>query len=136
MNKTALLVVLAASLVGCDRAERLEQSGQRDGAAYRAAMADYRAGRLPQAVEGFRKVCREEPANASARFQLACLLLDSARDYAGAYCAFREYLLQQPGSDKARIARDRLAACEKELARELAVRHGLAEGKDAQEAEL
>lgn len=136
MNKTALLVVLAASLVGCDRAERLEQSGQRDGATYRAAMADYRAGRLPQAVEGFRKVCREEPANASARFQLACLLLDSARDYAGAYCAFREYLLQQPGSDKARIARDRLAACEKEFARELAVRHGLAEGKDAQEAEL
>ena len=133
MNKTALLVVLAAALVGCDRAER-QLSGQRDNAAYRAAMADYRAGRLKQAVEGFRKVCREDPSNASARFQLACLLLDSAHDHAGAYCAFMEYLLQQPESDKARLARDRLTACEKEFARELAVRHGLAEGKDAQEA--
>ena len=136
MNKTAMLVVMAAALAGCDRAERPEQTGQRDGAAYRAAMTDYRAGRLPQAVAGFRKVCREDPTNASARFQLACLLFDSARDYAGAYCAFMEYLLQQPESDKARLARDRLAACEKELARELAVRHGIAEGEGRQEAEL
>ena len=127
MNKAVFAALLAALVSACDYAGGRAQSGQRTDAAYRAAMEDYRAGRLDQAIAGFRKVCRDDPSNSSARFQLACLLLDASRDHAGAYCAFREYLLQQPGSDKERLARDRLAACEKEFARELAAKHGLAD---------
>ena len=127
MNKVLFAALLAAFVSACDYVGGKAQSTQRTDAAYRAAMEDYRAGRLDQAIAGFRKVCRDDPSNSSARFQLACLLLDASRDHAGAYCAFREYLLQQPGSDKERLARDRLAACEKEFARELAAKHGLAD---------
>ncbi len=130
MNRILFAAILAALVSACDYAGGRAQSGQRTDATYRAAMEDYRAGRLRQAIEGFRKVCRDDPANSAARFQLACLLLDSAHDHAGAYCAFREYLLQQPGSDKERLARDRLAACEKEFARELAAKHRLNDAGD------
>lgn len=123
----AFAVVQAVLLVSCDRIDASRSvSSERESPAYRAAMDDYRAGRLARAVEGFRKVCRENPSNASARFQLACLLMDSAKDYAGAYCAFKEFILQRPDGDKAGLAKDRLAICEKELAKHLASRFGSA----------
>ena len=85
MNKAVFAALLAALVSACDYAGGRAQSGQRTDAAYRAAMEDYRAGRLDQAIAGFRKVCRDDPCNSSARFQLACLLLDASRDHAGAY---------------------------------------------------
>ncbi|MBO7721277.1 MAG: LysM peptidoglycan-binding domain-containing protein [Kiritimatiellae bacterium] len=88
-------------------------------------MEDYSAGRIGAAVTGFEKALRRNPANASARFQLGCLLQESKRDYIGAYCAYREYLAQRPDSDKVKLARDRLAICEKEVARRLAAKYGL-----------
>jgi len=99
-------------------------------------MADYQSGRLEEAAKGFARVVSEEPANASARFQLACLLHDFRRDFLGATVAYSEFLSQQPGSDKAPLAKSRLAACEKELAKELARKYGLNSGeKLAQELE-
>ena len=126
MKKCLMTLMTLMTLTACDRIQRADafDSGP-NSRLYKTAMEDYRAGRLDAALAGFEKTVAAEPANASARFQLACLLQDSRRDYAGAYCAYREYLLQQPDSDRAKLARDRLRVCEKEMAKELSSRHGL-----------
>lgn len=103
--------------------------GEQDDSTYRSALADYRAGRLDAAAAGFAKAVRKNPSNASARFQYACLMQDAKKDWMEAFCAYREFLLQRPDSDKARIARDRMAVCERELAAELAAKHGLTGGE-------
>ena len=126
LKKLITLTALTATLSACDFVQRAEQRAEQGDRLYRAAMDDYRAGRLDAALKGFEKAAEKDPANASARFQLACLLQDSRRDFVGAYCAYREYLLQQPSSDKAKLAKDRLVACEREVAKELAEKYSLA----------
>lgn len=123
--KKILALMALMTLTACDYANRADQKSEQDDRLYKAAMEDYRSGRLEAALRGFEKAIANDPANASARFQYACLLQDSRHDFAGAWCAYREYLMQQPSSDKARLAKDRLALCEKEFAKELSVRYGL-----------
>ena len=92
------LIAMAALtiLTACDYAARKDVRAERDDRAYRAAMDDYRAGRMDAAVAGLEKAVRNDPSNASARFQLACLHQDVKKDYLSAYCGYREFLLQQP----------------------------------------
>lgn len=126
MKNNLMMISTALALVaGCDFAEKATLAKERGDRAYRAAMADYQAGRLAQASTALKKICAEDPTNASARFQLACLLQDNEKDYAGAYCAYTEYLAQAPASDKAKLAKDRLTATEAELAKELAKKYEL-----------
>ena len=128
MTKTTKILVtltILTSLTACDRVGGREFAKERADRLYRTAMDDYQAGRLPQAVEGLKEVCGKDPANASARFQLACLLQDFSKDYFGAACAFREYVMQRPDSDKAKLAKERFIACEKELASTLCDKYGL-----------
>ena len=121
------LIAMAALtiLTACDYAARKDVRVERDDRAYRAAMDDYRAGRMAAAVAGLEKAVRNDPSNASARFQLACLHQDVKKDFLSAYCGYREFLLQQPESDRAKLARERLALCEKEAARTLSSKYGL-----------
>ena len=124
---TAVTTLLTMTiLTACDSGERKDFRAERVDSCYREAMDDYQAGRIDAAIKGFEKAIRNDPANASARFQLACLLQDAKRDYLGAVCGYREYLLQHPDSDKAKMAKDRLALCEKELAKALATKYNLA----------
>ncbi len=128
MKTIRLMAVLTAltSLTACDYIkERQDLADERADGAYRSALADYRAGRLDAAAKGFAKAIRKSPSNASARFQYACLMQDTKKDYLEAFCAYREFLMQQPESDKAKLAEDRLALCERELARELADKYRL-----------
>lgn len=127
MMLTALL-----SLTACDYVETDGVNQERSDRVYRAAMDDYRAGRVDAAIEGFQKVCVANPSNASARFQLACLLFDVKEDYAGAYCAYAEYLLQRPVSDKAALAKSQLVDCERKMASALATKYGLNSMKDGE----
>ena len=126
MTKTLTTLVVLATVAGCDYAARKDLAEERDSKNYRAAMADYKAGRVDAALAGFERTIREEPANAGARFQYACLMQDSGKDCLGAFCAYHEYLMQHPESDKAKVATKRMAACEKELAKKLAEKHGIA----------
>ena len=130
--KKAMALLALTILTACDYAERRDIRREHDDRQYRAAMDDYRAGRMEAAVAGFEKAARADPANASARFQLACLLQDLKKDYLGAYCGYREFLMQHPESDRAKLAKDRLAICEKEVARILSSKYGLnaAEGSE------
>ena len=121
----AIALAALTGLVACDRQNRADLQSERMSLDYQAAMDDYRSGRLDVAIAGFEKVVRADPANSSARFQLACLQHDLKQNYLEAYCGYREYLMQKPDSDKAGMTRDRLAICEKELAKKLAVKHGL-----------
>ena len=132
MKTTTALTVLAAltTLTACDYAARRDLAEERESRSYRAAMADYKAGRIDAAIAGFKKTIREEPANAGARFQYACLLQDSGKDCIGAFCAYHEYISQHPESDKAQVAAKRMSVCEKELAKMLAEKHGLASGAE------
>jgi len=130
--RTTMALLALTTLTACDNVGKSSFSKERAEGTYRAAMSDYQAGRLDQAIKGFKKACVANPANASARFQLACLLQDSVKDYMGAFCAYREYLLQCPSSDKARIAADRLAVCEREMAKELTEKYA---SRAVQEAE-
>lgn len=125
MAKRMLALMALMTLSACDYAERRELRAERDDGHYREAMDDYRAGRIDAALAGFEKAVANDPANASARFQLACLQQDAKKRYLDAYCGYREYLLQHPDSDKAKLAKDRMALCEKEVALALANKHGL-----------
>ena len=133
MRTTKMLTALAilATFTACDYAARKDLVEERESRSYRAAMADYKAGRVDAAISGLAKVIREEPANAGARFMYACLLQDSGKDCLGAFCAYGEYLMQHPESDKAKVAAKRMAVCEKELAQKLASKHGLAAGEES-----
>ena len=122
LTKTLTALTALTVLTACDRIANADFERDRADRTYRAAMDDYRAGRIPQAIDGLKKTCSANPANASARFQLACLLQDSAKDYVSAFCAFREYLLQRPDSEKAKLAEDRMSVCEREMARVLTER--------------
>ena len=124
-NRLAICVMglaVCAAALGDFKEERMSR-------AYQAAMADYTAGRLDAATDGFEKAVQADGENASARFQLACLLHDHRRDYLGAVCNYREYLRLAKASDKADLARERIALCERELAVELAKKYELAGGE-------
>ena len=124
MKRLMALMALTV-LTACDYSARKDLRSERDDRLYRAAMDDYRAGRMAAAFSGFEKAVNSDPANASARFQLACLQQDLKKDYLSAYCGYREYLLQHPESDRSKLAKDRMAICEGEMARVLATKHGL-----------
>lgn len=124
MKKLMTLLALT-TLTACDFSGSADFQGERSSHAYQEAMTDYQAGRLDAALQGLERVARDEPGNASARFQLACLLQDVRKDYLGAVCAYHEYLLRQPESDKAKTARERYEFCLRELATDLADRYKL-----------
>ena len=123
--KRIIAIAALTILTACDYVVRKDVRAERDDRAYRAAMDDYRAGRMDAAIAGLEKAVRNDPSNASARFQLACLHQDVKKDFLSAYCGYREFLLQQPSSDRSKLARERLAACEKEVARTLSSKYGL-----------
>ena len=126
MRINALFVfALAVAFAGCDSSQRSAYKAERSEKFYAEAQADYLAGRLETAAKGFAKVVKANPANASARFQLAVLQQDSAKDFLGALCNYREYISLAGESDKAGIARERMAACEKDLLAQLAHKHNL-----------
>ena len=127
MKTTSRLIALLAlsCLAACDSRTASEFKAERANRQYQAAMDDYTAGRLDAAIKGFEKVLRADPSNTSARFQLASLLQDSRHDNVGAFCNYREYLQQAPDSDKAKMAKERLAICERALAEELAKKMNL-----------
>ena len=133
--KKAIAMAALTLLTACDYAVRSDIRVERADRDYRAAMDDYQAGRMDAAVGGFEKAVRKDPSNASARFQLACLQQDLKKDYLSAYCGYREFLLQQPECDRAKLARERLAMCEKEVARSLSSKYGL-NAADALQKEL
>ena len=125
MKKIMMMLTAAMTLTACDYIEKQDFKKERASSEYRSAMEDYRAGRLAEAVKGLKNVCYKDPANASARFQLACLLQDYSKDYLGAICAYTEYLMQHPESEKTSLASKRRLDCEKLLASELSSKYGL-----------
>ncbi len=115
----AAFCALALAFVGCGRGELTlteTEARERTSSTYAAAMEDLQAGRIDHAIEGFQKVIRDEPRSLSAHFQLATLLQDSKQDYIGAIAHYREYRALRPGADKASLAKDREALCERLLA--------------------
>ncbi len=124
MMKLMVLMTLT-TLSACDYVGQAHLDRDRSDKLYKSAMGDYRAGRLDAAMDAFRRVIQKDPSNASARFQLACLLQDAKSDYLGAFCNYHEYLVQRPDSDKASLAKDRMEKCEVALAKFLAEKHGL-----------
>ena len=114
--KLGAALALAATMSGCDWFAAREFKEDRNERLYKTAMADYSAGRIDAAVTGFEKTLRANPANTSARFQLASLLQDHRRDYLAAMCQYREYLLQSPESDKSALAAERVQICERQYA--------------------
>ena len=132
MGRIELSVAIAAlaAFAGCDYAMREEFKTERAEKQYQSAIADYTAGRLDAAENGFRSAVKADPGNASARFQLAVLLQDARQDYLGAIAAYRSYLLLEPSSDKAKLAKERAANCERLLARQLAAKMNLTDNQE------
>lgn len=126
---TAATLAILTSLTACDYAAKNDLRQERENSTYQAAMADYQAGRLKQAVAGFEKVIREDPANASARFQLACLQQERLHDYVPAFCNYWEYMRLHPESDKSDTAKRMQEKCKQELARQWAGEY-LGQGAD------
>lgn len=127
--RSALALLAVLLMAGCDPIESKFADRARDreraDATYRTAMADYAAGRLDAAIAGLEKAVQANPANASARFQLACLYQDQKHDYLPALCHFREFIALDPTSDKVRLAKERYAICERLYAPVLAKKMNL-----------
>lgn len=123
--KMATMLMAMTTLTACDYLEKKEFEKERSDKGYQSAMADYSAGKLDEAVAGLKKVVKSNPANSSARFQLACLQQDKLKDLCAAFSNYTEYLNQEPTSDKAQLAKDRLELCEKDLAKALAKKYGI-----------
>jgi len=123
--ETCLVLAALAVCAGCDYANGRAAGEERVDRQYQAAMAEYAAGRLDKAAEAFEKVVRAHPGNASARFQLGCLLQDRKKDYLGAICNYREYVMLMPAGDRVAIANERLGACERALAPQLVAKYKL-----------
>ena len=111
--------LLLFAFLGCDYVDSRVLDRERADSIYRAAMADYAAGRIDKAVAGLERVIAATPSNSSARFQLACLMQDTKKDYLTAICHYREFLLLDRTGDKAGLAKDRIAQCERLLGPEL-----------------
>lgn len=126
MTVALLMTVLAA----CSRSDSRSVAEERENGSYRTALAAYQAGRLEEAIAHFQETVAKDPLNGSARFQLACLLQDGKRDYAGAFCNYHEYLVQHPNSDKAKVAKSRLDVCERSMAEALANKHHLTDNEN------
>jgi len=133
--EAAALLALLAALSGCDYIQQGDLKEDRADRHYQSAMSDYGAGRIDAAMSGFEKAIKANPGNASARFQLACLLQDRRQDYLGAICNYREYIRMEPSSEKVKMARDRAALCERQLAMEMAKKHNLSDVAAAAKAE-
>lgn len=127
MKNLTMMAMLTAmtTLTACDYIEKKEFEKERGDKGYQSAMADYSAGRLDDAVTGLKKVLKWNPSNSSARFQLACLQQDRVKDLRAALSNYVEYLAQEPNSDKAQLAKDRLDLCEKDFAKVLAKKYGI-----------
>ncbi|MBR1921523.1 MAG: LysM peptidoglycan-binding domain-containing protein [Kiritimatiellae bacterium] len=129
LTSSAALALALACLAACDSRTSAEFRAERANRQYQSAMSDYSAGRIAEAARGFEKVVKADPGNASARFQLACIQQDALHDYVGAFCGYREYLMLAPDSDKAKLAKDRLALCERLLADEFAKKVNVSGGE-------
>lgn len=132
MKSNSALGVFSLSLivfVGCDYIGSRALDRERSDSIYRAAMDDYAAGRVDKAVAGLERVVCATPGNASARFQLACLLQDVKKDYLGALCNYREFMAQDKTGEKSGLAKDRIVQCERLLGPELTKKYSA--GDDA-----
>ncbi len=127
------LMMSLMTLTACDYSQKKEFRAERAAKTYQSAMADYQAGRLDAAIKGFEKVLKVDPSNASARFQLACLLQDHKNDYLGALCGYKEYGFLTPQGEKAQIAKERAARCEQLLTLEIAKKQSLTDATAAQQ---
>lgn len=139
MKSNSALIHLSLLLfifLGCDFVESRALDRERADSIYSAAMADYAAGNIDKAVAGLERVVAASPSNSSARFQLACLMQDTKKDYLSAICHYREFLLLDRTGDKAALAKDRIVQCERLLGPELVQRYdagGSATLKDVNE---
>jgi len=133
VHHSSFLIALLA-VAGCDYIDRHVTDGERAGKLYQTAMEEYAAGHLDKSIAAFEKVLKSNPGNASARFQIACLLHDYRKDPLGALCNYREYVSLFPDGDKVRIAQERSAACERQLATVLIRKYDLG-GSVAQDEE-
>ena len=133
MMKNKCMAVFAAfamcGIAACDRDTVGSEVSGIGGKAYREAMAEYSAGRLDQAAKGFVKALREDPGNVSARFQLAVLQQDHAKDYFSALCNFRECIVLDSDVNRVRLAKDRYAICEREAVRQMVAKGGFGDAK-------
>lgn len=119
---TALTILL--TLTACDSSQRARLDAERAEKRYQDALSKYKAGDVKGAEEGFRAAVKDNPANASAHFQLA-VLLQNDKDYLGAMSHFETYCQLAPGSDKAPLAGERLKMCEPLLVEKYAREFGL-----------
>lgn len=128
---TALACVLCIFLIsGCGAGRGGDFARERAEKAYQTAVADYTAGRINEAIEGFEAAVRANPANGSAFFQLAVLLQDAKKDFLGAMCCYRAFLMLSPAGDKASVASRRLGECEKLYAAAVAKKYNLGDSAD------
>lgn len=126
MRSSSVLVavsLLSFAFAGCDFVDTRAIDREREDSIYKDAMADYTAGRMDKAVAGLQRVLRANPGNSSARFQLACLLQDVKKDYLGAICHYREFLVLDRSGDKSSFAKDRIIQCERALGPELLAKY-------------
>lgn len=127
--RTVIALFAMCGLAACDSGGDESLSSGIGGKAYREAMAEYSAGRLDQAAKGFVKTLREDPGNVSARFQLAVLQQDHAKDYFSALCNFRECIVLDSDEDRIKLAKERYAICEREAVREMVSKGGFGDAK-------
>jgi len=132
MMRTLTALAMLTTATACSRSGSRTYDVDRGEKEYRAAMADYVAGKLESARKGFEEAVRANPINAAARFQLACVMQDHVGDPLAAYVEYKAFLRLDPNGDRARIAADRAQICLKQYQTSLLK---ASSGRDAEIAE-
>lgn len=122
MTKTLTALMLLLTLTACDSSQRERLNAERADRHYQDALARYKAGDVKGAEQSFRRAVKDDPVNASAHFQLAVLLQERG-DYLGALSHYKTYLQLAPDTEKAPLAKERLALCAPQFVEQYAREH-------------
>ena len=112
-------------------AEFADESGEETANRFRGARALVAAGDAAGAEEIYRDLAAARPLDADARLLLGIHLQDLSHDPFGAIAEYRSFLRLAPGSEKEPLVRERLRACELEIARRFAAADAAAGAADA-----
>ena len=126
---------LAAALRAPDPAALAFASAEETANRFRGARALVAAGDAAGAEAIYRDLAAARPLDADARLMLGIHLQDLARDPFGAVSEYNAYLRLAPGSEKEPLVRERLHACELEIARRFGPADAAARPADAAEAD-
>ena len=133
---TQLLLILSLPVVITGCSESVWKSDQREMAdsLMQKAQLEEKQGDIKAAIRLYEKALQQDPDLARAHLDLALLLHDHQKDYAGAICHYRRYLRLRPRTEKKDMIESRIRLARHLFAASILGADEVREGQDDEEA--